>query len=65
MACTTEEECRREKIIKDNAVAAMAKRGVAAVKAGKLTLDQLQRLIALDEAYLAETVAVAPELAEG
>lgn len=64
MACTTEEECRREKIIKDSQVAAMANAGIRATARGRLSMEQLQHLIELDEQWLADTLEIAPELAE-
>jgi hypothetical protein len=64
MPCTTEEECRRQKIIIDSQVAAMANRGIRSAARGELALEQLQRLIVIDEQYLIDTAEIAPELAE-
>lgn len=50
--CTTEEECRRQKIINDSQVAATAARDIGRVQAGEFTLEQLQQLIEIDEEWL-------------
>lgn len=60
----TEEERRRRKIIADSQVAAMANLGIRAAAQDRLSMEQLQRLIELDEQWLADTLEVAPELAE-
>ena len=52
-----EEEARRRKIIIDSQVIQEASAGIAAVSSGKLSMDQIAELIALDEAWLASTRA--------
>lgn len=49
----TEEE-RRRKIIIDSQVAAMALKGIKSVMENRLTDSQVQRMIELDEHYLAQ-----------
>lgn len=60
--CTTEEECRRKKIIADSQVAATAARGIGMAQRGELSLEQLQKLIDLDEEWLQRTATICPDM---
>lgn len=52
--CQSEEECRREKIIKNSQVAAAASRDIGRVQSGEFTVEQLRALIEIDEHWLEE-----------
>lgn len=59
--CQSEEECRREKIIKNSQVAARAARDIERVQAGDYTVEQLQRLIEIDYEWLERRRAIVGE----
>lgn len=59
--CQSEEECRREKIIKDKQVAARATRDIERVQAGDFTVEQLRRLIEIDEQWMERRRAIVGE----
>lgn len=54
MSCTTEEECRRQKIIRDMALIAAASEDASRAASGEMGMEEAQALIALDDSYMEE-----------
>lgn len=61
MSEESEEERRRRKEIIDADVAALAAQNIGATRSGRLSIDQVERMIVIDEAWLAATRACMEE----
>lgn len=64
MSEQNEEEARRRKIIIDGEVAGLAVRNIGPTMSGALSLEQVERMIAIDERWLSETRACMTDGAE-